>query len=54
MSNVNLQITLQEHFKQLERLGLPVPQLEGDYEIEDDETDRSSVDRSAGPRSSLD
>jgi hypothetical protein len=34
-TNVNLQITLQEHFKQLERLGLPLPQLEGDYDDEE-------------------
>jgi hypothetical protein len=31
-TNVTLQITLQEHNKRLERLGLPVPQIEGDYE----------------------
>jgi hypothetical protein len=31
-SNLALNITLEEHFKQLERLGLPVPQLEGDYD----------------------
>jgi hypothetical protein len=57
-SNFILDITLEEHFKQLERLGLPIPQLESDYEIEDDfesdyeieddEADRSSVGRSAG------
>jgi hypothetical protein len=37
--NVPLNITLEEHFKQLERLGLPLPVLEGDYEEGDDKTD---------------
>jgi hypothetical protein len=31
-SNFMLNITLQEHNKRLERLGLPVPVIEGDYE----------------------
>ncbi len=30
------QITLQEHFKQLERLGLPIPVLESDYDEGDE------------------
>jgi hypothetical protein len=34
-SNFILNITLQEHNKRLERLGLPVPQIEGDYEEEE-------------------
>ncbi len=38
--NVDVRISLQEHYKRLERLGLPQPMIEGDYE-EDDETDRS-------------
>jgi hypothetical protein len=33
--NVLLNMTLEEHTKRLERLGLPVPQIEGDYEPED-------------------
>jgi hypothetical protein len=33
-SNFMLNITLQEHFKRLERLGLPVPVIETDYEEE--------------------
>jgi hypothetical protein len=31
-SNFISEITLQEHYKRLERLGLPVPMIEGDYE----------------------
>jgi hypothetical protein len=34
-SNFMLNITLAEHTKRLERLGLPVPQIEGDYEPDD-------------------
>jgi hypothetical protein len=34
-SNFILNITLAEHTKRLERLGLPVPQIEGDYEPDD-------------------
>jgi hypothetical protein len=34
-SNCILNITLAEHTKRLERLGLPVPQIEGDYEPDD-------------------
>jgi hypothetical protein len=41
-SNLVLNISLQEHLKQLERLGLPVPQLEGDY---DDVESPSAEDR---------
>jgi hypothetical protein len=33
--NVLLNMTLEEHTRRLERLGLPVPQIEGDYEPED-------------------
>jgi hypothetical protein len=36
-SNFILNMTLQEHYKRLERLGLPVPQIEGDCIEEDDE-----------------
>ena len=36
-SNFILNITLQDHYKRLERLGLPIPQIEGDYEPEDGE-----------------
>jgi hypothetical protein len=34
-SNVHLQISLEEHFKRLERLGVPLPVIEGDYEEDD-------------------
>ena len=33
--NVILNITLQEHYKQLERLGLPIPLIESDREEDD-------------------
>jgi hypothetical protein len=42
-SNFILNITLQEHYKRLERLGLPVPQIETDYEEEDASTDTSNA-----------
>jgi hypothetical protein len=38
--NVDVRISLQEQYKRLERLGLPLPMIESDHE-EDDETDRS-------------
>jgi hypothetical protein len=41
-SDVTLQITLAEHLKRLERLGLPVPVIERDFE---DSPPRSNVDR---------
>jgi hypothetical protein len=40
-SNFSLNITLEEQYKRLERLGIPLPVIESDYEEEDDETDRS-------------
>jgi hypothetical protein len=45
-SNFMLNITLAEHTKRLERLGLPVPQIEGDYE-DDDEQIKSGVNAPA-------
>lgn len=35
-ANFILNVTLEEHYKRLERLGLPIPQIEGDYDEEDD------------------
>jgi hypothetical protein len=43
-SNFILNITLEEHTKRLERLGLPVPQVEGDYDDVSEE-DASEVDQ---------
>ena len=37
-SNFILNITLQEHYKRLERLGLPIPMIEGDYETDDEQS----------------
>ena len=34
-SNFILNITMQEHVERLERLGLPVPVIETDYEVEE-------------------
>jgi hypothetical protein len=42
-SNFSLNITLQEHYKQLERLGLPIPLIESDRE-EDDAPDPAATD----------
>jgi hypothetical protein len=44
-NNVIVSITLAEHAKRLERLGLPVPQIEGDYY--DDEALATSADDAA-------
>jgi hypothetical protein len=42
-SDFSLNITLQEHYKQLERLGLPIPMIESDRE-EDDAPDPAATD----------
>jgi hypothetical protein len=39
-TNFIMNITLQEQYKRLERLGLPVPVIESDYEVEDVAEDR--------------
>ena len=39
--NVDVRVSLEEHHQRLVRLGLPLPVIEGDYEEEDDENDRS-------------
>jgi hypothetical protein len=44
-SNFISQITLQEHYKRLERLGLPVPMIEGDYEEDDAPADANHSSR---------
>jgi hypothetical protein len=31
-TNFILNVTMEEHFKRLERLGLPLPEIESDYE----------------------
>ena len=45
-SDFILNITLQEQIKRLERLGLPVPILEGDYEVIEDAPGSTETDRS--------
>ena len=45
-TNVTLQITLAEHTKRLERLGLPVPVIEGDYEVEENASGPADANRS--------
>ena len=40
-----LSVTMQEHAKRLERMGLPVPILEGDYQVIENELRRETTRR---------